>query len=379
MSTLPRYLQKPVSADLKEKMVFLGGPRQVGKTTFAQSQLDHYTDEHPAYLNWDNIEDKKRILSGDWPKAEKLIIFDEIHKFVKWRGLLKGYYDKLKNTHRFLVTGSARLDYYRKGGDSLLGRYHYYRLHPLSLPEISADLSKAEMERLYQFGGFPEPFLKRDLVALKRWHRQRRERIIYSDIRDLENVKEISNIELLAQALPERIGSPLSRKNLAQDLEVDFKTVEKWLTILENVYYCYRILPFGAPRIKAVKKEQKVYFWDWSEIEDEGAKWENFVASHLLKYCHYLEDTQGEKMELRFLRNVEGREIDFVVLKNNKPLFAVECKTGERSVSPHLKYFSERTSIPRFYQVHRGEKSYAVSDKMKILPFAQLCKEENLK
>lgn len=364
--------------DLQEKMVFLGGPRQVGKTTFAQSQLKDYTDEHPAYLNWDNIEDKKRILSGDWPKTEKLIVFDEIHKFIKWRGLLKGYYDKLKNTHQFLVTGSARLDYYRKGGDSLLGRYHYYRMHPLSLPEVSTYFSRSEMMRLYQYGGFPEPYLKKDAASLKRWHRQRRERIIYSDIRDLENVKEISNIELLAEALPDRVGSPLSRKNLAQDLEVDFKTVEKWLTILENVYYCYRILPFGPPRIKAVKKEQKIYFWDWSEIEDDGSRWENFVASHLLKYCHYHEDTQGEKMELRFLRDIEGREVDFIVLKNKKPIFAVECKTGERTVSPHLKYFAERTSIPKFYQVHQGEKSYAASDKIELLPFTQFCKEENM-
>ena len=360
-------------------MVFLGGPRQVGKTTFAQAQIKNYKDEHPDYLNWDSVDDRKRILNGDWPRSEKLIIFDEVHKFVKWRSLVKGFYDKLKNTHQFMITGSARLDYYRKGGDSLLGRFHYYRMHPLSLPEISPTYDKRDMEHLYLFGGFPEPYLKSDTVTLKRWHRQRRDRIIYSDIRDLENVKEISNIELLAEALPERIGSPLSRKNLAQDLEVDFKTVERWLTILDNVYYSYRIMAFGPPKIKAVKKEQKIYFWDWSEVESEGAKWENFVASHLLKYCHYIEDSQGEKMELRFLRDVEGREIDFVVLKQNKPLFAVECKSGEKALSPHIKYFEQRTKIPKFYQVHRGTKHQAISDKIEILPFTEFCKIEDLK
>ncbi len=360
-------------------MVFLGGPRQVGKTTFSQSLLKNYKDGSPAYLNWDDTEDRKKILAGQWPKNEKLVVLDEIHKFSKWRSLIKGFFDKLKSTHQFLVTGSARLDYYRKGGDSLLGRYHYYRMHPLTLPEVSADCSIAEMNRLYQFGGFPEPYLKKDPISLQRWHRQRRERIVYSDIRDLENVKEISNIELLMNALPERVGSPLSRKNLAQDLEVDFKTVENWLTILENVYYSYRILPFGPPKIKAVKKEQKIYFWDWSELEDEGKKWENFVASHLLKYCHFLEDTQGEKMELRFLRDVTGREIDFVVLKNKKALFAVECKSGEKSISPHLKYFSERTAIPKFYQVHRGKKAYSISDRIQVLPFQIFCQEVGLK
>ncbi len=383
MSTLSRYLEPYISQDLREKMVFLGGPRQVGKTTFSQALIRQYRDNHPAYLNWDNIEDRKKILSGEWPRKEKLIVLDEIHKFVKWRGLIKGFFDKLKNTHQFLITGSARLDFYRKGGDSLLGRYHYFRMHPLTLSELmrhkSQTIPKDIIARLLIFGGFPEPYLKQDSVNLKRWHRQRQERIIYSDIRDLENIKEISNIELLVNALPERVGSPLSRKNLAQDLQVDFKTVEKWITILENVYYCYRIAPYGPPKIKAVKKEQKLYFWDWSELDDPGAKWENLVASHLLKFCHFIEDTQGDKMELRFLRDLEGREIDFIVLKNKKPLFAVECKTGDKKVSPHLEYFAKRTAIPKFYQVHQGEKSYSVTDQVIVLPFSEFCKIENLK
>jgi len=382
MSTLQRYLKKHIIADLSEKMVFLGGPRQVGKTTFSQSLISGYTDGHPAYLNWDDIEDRHKIQKGSFSKDTNLIILDEIHKFSKWRSLVKGFYDKLKNTYQFLITGSARLDYYRKGGDSLLGRYHYYRMHPLSLPEVvkswhSKGVTQNMMD-LLEYGGFPEPYLKKDSTSLHRWHRQRRERIVYSDIRDLENVKEISNIELLIQALPERVGPPLSRKNLAQDLQVDFKTVEKWITILENVYYCYRVLPYGPPKIKAVKKEQKIYFWDWSELEDVGAKWENFVASHLLKYCHFVEDTEGIKMEIRFLRDIEGREVDFVVLKKGKPLFAVECKTGEKKTSPHLKYFSERTDIPIFYQVHMGTRSQLVSDRISVLPFPEFCKELNL-
>jgi predicted AAA+ superfamily ATPase len=378
MSTLLRYLNNNIKSDLTEKMVFLGGPRQVGKTTLAQSLLSSYYDGHPAYLNWDDRSDREKILGHDWPRSEKLIIFDEIHKFSKWRNLVKGYFDKLKQTHQFLVTGSARLDYYRKGGDSLLGRYHYYRMHPLSLPEVSKEFKSESLNRLLKFGGFPEPYLKQSESALRRWHRQRRERIVRSDINDLEHIKEISNMELLIGALPARVGSPLSRKNLAQDLEVDFKTIERWITILENVYYCYRISPLGAPKIRAVRKEQKLYLWDWSELLEEGPRWENFVAGQLLKYCHFNEDTQGHVMELRFLRDVDGREVDFVVLKNNKPLFGVECKSGERTVSPHLSYFSQRTSIPIFYQVHRGTKFYSVSDKIHVLPFSEFCKETEM-
>jgi uncharacterized protein len=374
MSTLQRYLKTPVLQDLKEKMVFIGGPRQVGKTTFAQGLLKQFRDGHPAYLNWDAAPDRHIILDGSWPTSEKLIVLDEIHKFVKWRGLIKGYYDKLKNTHQFLVTGSARLDYYRKGGDSLFGRYHYFRMHPFTLPEIGAE----HLNELLRFGGFPEPFLKQRESVLRRWHQERRERVVYSDLRDLERVAEISHIALLADALPERVGSPLSRKSLAEDLEVDFKTVERWLSILENLYYCFRISPYGPPRIRAVKKEQKLYLWDWSEHEEEGKRWENLVASHLLKFCHFEQDVKGHRMELRFLRDTTGREVDFVVVKDKQPLFALECKSGEKAAATSLSYFAARTSIPVFYQVHPGTREYSVSDRIHVLPFAKFCRKEHL-
>jgi predicted AAA+ superfamily ATPase len=377
MSTLQRYLVSTIQADLAEKMVFLGGPRQVGKTTLAKDLLAKAGGSASAYLNWDSLSDRQIILKGGWSSKEDLIVFDEVHKFAKWRGLLKGYYDKLSETHQFLVTGSARLDYYRKSGDSLLGRYHYLRLHPFSLPELQA-VKPAKIDDLLMFGGFPEPMLRQSRVALKRWHLQRRERIIYSDVRDLERLNEISSLELLAEALPERVGAPLSRKNLARDLSVDFKTVERWLSILENVYYCYRIAPFGAPKIRAVKKEQKLYLWDWSEINDDGARWENFVGSHLLKFCHYQQDVFGDRMELRFLRDTQGREVDFVVIKNRKPLFAVECKAGEKQISPHIRYFAERTPIPHFYQVHRGVRSYAATDRIQVIGFEDFCSQVGL-
>lgn len=378
MATLLRSIRQNIITDLEQKMVFLGGPRQVGKTTLAQSLISNYHDGDPAYLTWDLPDDKKRILSGNLPTNVSLLVLDEIHKYRNWRTLVKGYYDRYKNSQKFLITGSARLDHYRKGGDSLLGRYHYYRLHPLSWQEISGLNEQYTLERLLQFGGFPEPFLKATEVDLRRWHNQRTSRIVQSDIRDLENIREISLMDLLVSALPSRVGAPLSKKNLAHDLEVDFKTIERWITILESVYYCYRISPYGAPKIRAVKKEQKLFLWDWSEIQDAGAKWENFVGSHLLKYCHFLEDTQGFKMELRFLRDETAREVDFVVLKNKKPAFAVECKHGEKAVSPSIKYFSERVPIPIFYQVHRGTADFKHSDRIRVLPFEELCRVEKL-
>ncbi len=373
---LIRYLEPHIKDDLKTKMVFLGGPRQVGKTTLAQCLVKNYKDGHPAYLNWDSDEHKKMIRDRQWPKSEPLIVLDEIHKFKNWRNMVKGFYDTLKNTHSFLITGSARLDHFRKGGDSLLGRYHYYRLHPYSLPELK--YKEGCTEHLLKFGGFPEPYTMADERNLRRWHIQRLNRLIRTDLRDWEDVKDLDKIYALAEELPNRVGSPLSINSLANDIEANFKTIKRWLGILSSLYYSYQIAPYGSAKIRAVKKEQKLFLWDWSQIENPGIRFENMVGSHLLKYCHFLEDVQGYKMELRFLRDTDKREIDFVVLKDKKPLFAVECKHGEKSVSPHLFYFKERTNIPHFYQIHLGKTHRQIDDKISIMPFEIFCKEVGL-
>ena len=369
-----RYIKNPVKEDLKGKMVFIGGPRQVGKTTFALTFLSQPNEKHPAYLNWDDIQVRSALLRGELPPNENIVVFDEIHKFTRWRNLVKGFYDTRKSDISFIITGSARLDYYSKGGDSLQGRYHYYRLHPFSIPEVNSDATENDVQKLLKFGGFPEPFLRAEEKFWRRWQRERLQRVIYEDIRDLENIKEISLLELLAEELPNRVGSPLSVKNLKELLQVAHETVERWLKIFERMYYCYRISPYGSPKIRAVKKEQKLYFWDWSIVPDSGPRFENFIASHLLKYCHFLEDTEGFRMDLRFVRDTDKREVDFVVLKQGRPMFAVECKSGEKNINPSLFYFMERTPIPKFYQVHIGRKDYE-SNGVRVLPVQKFCKE----
>lgn len=375
-----RYIKRHVAADLAENMVFIGGPRQVGKTTFALSMLGKKHDEDsPAYLNWDVLEDRDNILAARLPAGQKRILFDEIHKYAKWRNLVKGLYDKNKSSISFIVTGSARLDYYRKGGDSLQGRYHYYRLHPFSAQEIMQNPDKTTVKRLLRFGGFPEPFLKGSDRFHRRWQREVSARVIHEDLRDLENVREISNLDLLLHHLPDCVGSPLSVSSLSRLLQVAPQTTEHWLTIFERLYLCYRIAPFGSKRIRAVRKEKKLYFWDWSRVGPAGPRFENMVAGHLLKYCHMIEDTEGFSMELRFIRDTDKREVDFVIQRDGKPEFAVECKTGERNVSPACRYFKERTDIPQFYQVHLGEKDYVdARSGARVLPFATFCKERAL-
>jgi predicted AAA+ superfamily ATPase len=374
---LQRYLRPAIEGVLQSgKMAFVGGPRQVGKTTLALSLLGtKATEKHPAYLSWDDPRAAARLRRVELPANQPLLIFDEIHKYARWRNLVKGIYDVEKSERRIVVTGSARLDYYRKGGDSLANRYRYFRLHPLSLAELGFE-AKA-LDFLLGFGGFPEPYFRRNETEHRLWQRDRLARVVREDLRDLEHVREISLLEHLVDLLPNRVGSPLSVKNLSQDLEVDHKTVERWLQIFENLYVCFRVSPFGAPRIRAVKKERKLYLWDWSAIEEVGPRFENLVAAQLLKYCHFVEDTEGIAMELRYLRDSDRREVDFVVVRKGKPLFAVECKVSERSAEPALLYFAERTGIPRFFQVHLGDTHFQ-RGKVTVLPFRALCQELGL-
>lgn len=377
-----RYLKDPIQSTLEKRMVFLGGPRQVGKTTLALSfigKLSQKPSQSPAYMNWDDVRSRSKILKGEIPPHENVLIFDEIHKNRKWRTLIKGLYDTHHEDVKIIVTGSARLDHFRKGGDSLFGRYRYFRLHPFTLNELVKSPTQSDCEDLLRYSGFPEPLFSTSEKEYKLWNLERIERVVYTDIRDLENLKDISQMQVLIEALDVRIGSPLSIENLRQDLQVSHPTVARWLDILESLYFVYRITPYGVPRIRAVTHEQKLYFWDWAAITDPGIRFENLVGSHLLKYCNFIQDTEGEKMSLHFLRDRDGREVDFVVCKNKKPLFAVECKLGERQLSKHISYFKERTPIPKFFQVHLGQDDHGnESTSGRTLPFWTFCKELEL-
>ncbi len=360
-----RYLTKQVVEDLAEKMVFVGGCRQVGKTTFAR-KLVAREFRSAEYFNWDNRQDRARIMNSDWPGDAELLILDEIHKYKRWKNLVKGEYDKLKERYRFMVTGSARLDVYRRGGDSMQGRYHYYRLHPFTLAEmlkLNNDIQvnqelvfgsndyEDELEALDKFGGFPEPLVKADERFIRRWHNEKLERLFREDITELEQIRSLGSMKLLADILPARVGALLSINSLRQDLEVSHRAVSHWIDILETVYYHYRVYPYTKKVLRSIKKEPKLYLWDWSEVEDPAARFENLIGSHLLKLVHYLYDYEGYKAELYFLRNVEKKEVDFLVTVDREPWFAVEVKMGDNTISPNLYYFKERLQVPYLYQV----------------------------
>ncbi len=366
-----RYLTQYIVEDLKDKMVFVGGPRQVGKTTLCRNFVAASFRSH-AYFNWDNRADRKAIMAASWPGNAELLIFDEIHKYRHWKGLIKGEYDKLKDRFKFIVTGNARLDLYRRGGDSLQGRYHYYRLHPFSLAEIEGIPYRASVFReiplgqeFYQdalvmldgFGGFPEPVTGQSKRQLRRWHNEKIERMFREDILDVQAIRDIGNMKLLSDILPSKVGSLLSLNAIREDLEVSHRAVTHWMDILEAFYYHFRIYPYAAKNIRSLKKEPKLYLWDWSEIEDEAARFENLVASHLLKFVHFIVDHEGHKAELYYLRDVDKREADFLVTINKKPWFAVEVKLNDTSLSPGLLYFRERLAIHYVYQVVKKERT----------------------
>lgn len=372
MNKYTRYLNPFLKEDLQDKMIFIGGPRQVGKTTLSQNILSGSTN---GYLNWDYPDDRQKILKSELPVHEKIIILDEIHKYKNWRSLIKGFYDIHHKDTKFIVTGSARLDHFRKGGDSLMGRYHYYRLHPFTVDELYLLDNKPTIENLLEYGGFPEPLSQLNPRKLRCWQNERLYRIIHDDLKDLTQVKEITQLELLATVLPNKVGSPLSYNAIATDLQSSPKSIQSWIDILDNLYYCFRIAPYGTAKVRAVKKENKLYLWDWSTIKEKDIQFENMVASHLLKYCHLQEDYFGHKMELRFLRDRDKREVDFVVIKNNEPLFAVECKIKDKDLSPHLKYFSERTPINKFFQVHLGQRDYGSESTGRSMPFEKFVNE----
>jgi len=360
-----RYLTTAVFEDLKEKMVFIGGARQVGKTTFARDLLGRKF-KSPAYFNWDNRADRREVMASRWPGDAELIILDEIHKLRGWKSRVKGEYDKFKDRYAFLVTGSARLDVVRRGGDSLQGRYHYYRLHPFSLAELAGEtggvepfkpvpISEAsrtsELRELLAFGGFPEPLFRQSERFLRRWHNEKIERMFRDDILSIEQVRDLGRMKLLGDLLPERVGSLFSANSVREDLEVSHKAVSNWLEILESFYYLFRIRPFESRRIRSIKKEPKLYLWDWSEVEDAGTRFENLVAGHLLKLSHFLYDREGLRAELFFLRDVDKRETDFLMAVDRKPWFAVEAKRSEENVTPSLRYFHDRLKIPWAYQL----------------------------
>ncbi|MBK7058765.1 MAG: ATP-binding protein [Leptospiraceae bacterium] len=364
---MDRLIFQPILEDLKSKMVFIGGPRQCGKTFLAKEVLKAFHSEK-NYFNWDSPDDRKIILAQKWGK-ERLIALDEIHKYPKWKNFVKGIYDTQRENHNFLITGSARLDLYKRGGDSMFGRYHYWRLHPFTLSELPQKISVEEaFKRLMKVGGFPEPFLDASEQTARRWRKERFDLILREDIRDLERVNEIQNISLLVDLLKTRVGSLIVVSNLANDLQVASNTVKRWIEILERMYLIFVVRPYTDKLSRAISKPFKIYFYDNADVEgDEGAIFENLVATHLLKKIQFTEDSEGYRQQLYFIRDKEGREVDFAITKDKKLEFLIEAKWSEEEVSKNLTYYSEKLNPMRSIQLVANLKREYKKNKTEVL------------
>lgn len=329
-----------------KKWSSFSGPRQVGKTTLAKE----FSLGKEAYLNWDIAQHREKILKHQLPDSP-IWIFDEIHNFKGWRNFLKGLYDQDKGQKKILVTDSAKLGVYRYGGDSLQGRYHHLRMHPLTIGELGLS-SQQEVDSLFSLSGFPEPYFKERAVDMRRWSRNYRSLLIKEEVTSLENIDDLGKFELMMLRLPELVGSPLSINSLREGLEKSHRTLSKWLNILESLYSIFRLSPFGSPKIRAVKKEQKHYHFNWFDVEDPGKKFENFVACHLLKWVQWQQDVEGEDFDLQYFRDTDKREIDFVITRKRKPLYFIECKLSAGEISGHLKYMKAKFPKAHFFQLY---------------------------
>jgi len=369
MSAHVRYLRPQVDKDLRAKMVFVAGPRQVGKTTLSRG----LPGAKKGSLNWDVAEHRERILKRELPPSP-LWVFDEIHKYRLWRNYLKGIFDARRRGQRILVTGSARLDMYRSGGESLQGRYHLLRLHPLSVAELGI-VDAGGLRDLLTLGGFPEPFFGGSEVEARRWSREYRNLLIREEVASLERILDLGTLELLVLSLPERVGSPLSINALREDLGVAHRTVANWLDVLERLYAIFRLAPFGAPRLRAVKKERKHYHLDWSVVPNDAARFENLVAAHLLKWVHWQQDSRGRDLDLRYFRDIDGREVDLVVVEGRRPILMVECKWADAEPDRGLKYLRARFPGCEAWQVSAtGRKDFVTPDGIRVAPAVKLLK-----
>lgn len=386
------------------KMIILTGPRQVGKTTFAQDWLKSQGFSE-TYFNWDDpsvIMNYKRnplcfhnIVSEKYIRAPVPMVFDEIHKHVEWRNLLKGFFDTNHDRIKLLITGSARLELARKTGDSLLGRYFAYQMFPLGLPEITGNMdnilndespftkgdalislareiktenAKEGLDLLLKFGGFPEPFFKGSERFHRRWQTEYKSVLTKEDVRDLSRISDIKGLETLVEILPGKVGSNLSIPSISEDLGRKYDTIKNWLEILEGLYMVFTIRPWHRNISRAIKKEKKLYFFDWSLLSDSGSRFENMLAVSLLKMAARFNETGLGSYEICYIRDREKRELDFVLVKDNRPVALIEAKKSDLRISKSGKYYNNLLNVPVYQVVLTAKKAEVFSDNNYVIP-----------
>lgn len=357
-----RNLEEVIARDIHKKFVLLAGPRQVGKTTLAK----HLIHAHGGrYFSYDDDDDRQAILKKTYV-AESLVCLDEFHKFPRWKHHIKGVFDKHHERLHLLLTGSARLDVFQKSGDSLFGRYYLHHLHPFTcgelrtpiLPQLPLDPLRdheplPHLPSLLAFGGFPEPFFSQSEEEHRRWSTVRRQLLVREELREITQVHLLGLVEQLMLLLPERIGSLFSYRALAEDVRVSVPTIQHWMEIFERLFVVFKVLPYAKRIARAIQKQPKYFFYDWSQVPDEGARFENLVASHLWKAVQLWTDLGSATLGLHTIRDRDRREVDFLITRDRQPWFLVEVKLAETQIAESLRHFAARLQIPGIQLIHK--------------------------
>lgn len=370
---MDRFLKKALLADYGKKILLLSGPRQVGKTTLAESLMPSYD-----YLNYDSLEDRRQMLLGQFDVKKDLLILDEIHKMKKWKSWLKGYYDT-KRLPPTIVTGSARLNAFRKAGDSLAGRYFHYQLFPLDVKELAQQTSgaakkpEAVLDALLELSGFPEPYLSGSRSFYRKWRQTHLDIILRQDLIELSSLRHLSEIETLIELMRERVGAVFSYSSLKEDLRSDDKTIKRWMGLLEDSYLLFKVTPYSKKIKNSLLKAPKYYFFDVPRVKDDGARFENLVALSLLKEVSYKKEVEGRDFSLHYLRNKSFQEVDFLVCEDQQPRLMIECKTSDASVAPSLRSFRSALGgkVACLQLVKTLERPYTTPDGIRVEHAAQ--------
>ncbi|MFH0854760.1 MAG: ATP-binding protein [bacterium] len=357
-----RQTQKIIE-DLDKKMVFIIGPRQAGKTWLAKEIGKSF--HNSAYLNYDHFEDREIIKKESWPRNTDLLILDELHKMKGWKNYLKGIFDTKNDKLKILVTGSARLNTFRQSGDSLAGRFYLHRLMPFSIAELNSNNFEDDDKilRLIKRGGFPEPFLARADEEAERWRMQYLDGLIRTDILDFETIHNFKAIHTVLELLRRKVGSPVSYSSIAEDVQISPITVKRYIDIFEALFIVFKVTPYAKNIARSILKEPKIYFFDNGlVVGDEGAMFENFMAVSLLKHIFGKADYTGEKLELKYLRTKDGKEVDFAIVKDDKIIELVEAKTADGDLSKNILYFSSRYGLKGVQAVRDLKKEKSIGD-----------------
>ena len=355
------------------------GARQVGKTTLMEDIVletrGHFTEirrfnlEYPEDLLFFS-QTEGDILQQLTEKPNTLLVIDEFHYVKNISKIFKAIYDKQKNI-QILASGSSSLDIHKHLKESLVGRQNVVTIYPLSLDEWKQ--TGHSLEDFIIYGGMPGLLhLKKDKDQMVHDLDQIVQSYIMKDIRSLIKEENISAFNHLLFYLAENQGQILPTANIAREIRLNVKIIEKYLSLLEQTYVIYSLYGFSGKLSNELKKARKFYFYDngvrnllvkdFSPLQsrnDFGLLYESHLFLELKKHLK-------PNISLRFWRTKHGDEVDFIWIKDRQPI-PIECKSSYSGRPPKgLIKFMAAYKIPYGVVVNK-DVTKTTTDDVKII------------